>query len=123
MFAEVKELLTFIEGDDYDAKIIAEIKACALDLTRTAEIVLPGEIDITRAKVQGVWTITDNSTMKDDLIIKTIAVWCNKEIGNPPNYDNLLKAYNSLKGQLRLSKTYTQYGDPEEEPAEEATTE
>ena len=28
-------------------------------------------------------------------------------IGNPPNYDNLLKAYESLKGQLRLSKTYT----------------
>jgi hypothetical protein len=28
-------------------------------------------------------------------------------IGNPPNYDNLLAAYNSLKGQLRLSKTYT----------------
>jgi hypothetical protein len=28
-------------------------------------------------------------------------------IGNPPNYDNLLRAYESLKGQLRLSKSYT----------------
>ena len=120
MFAEVKELLTFIEGDDYDAKIIAEIKACALDLPRTAEIVLPGEIDITRAKVQGVWTITDNSTMKDDLIIKTIAVWCDKEIGNPPNREQLEKAYSSLKGRLRLSRHYTNYGRTE---PEEATTE
>lgn len=123
MFAEVKELLTYISGDDYDAQIIAEIKACALDLTRTAEIVLPGTISITRTQsvITGEWTITDNSTLKDELIIKAIAVWCNKEIGNPPNYDNLQAAYESLKGSLRLSKTYTNYGNAE--PAEEATTE
>ena len=34
-------------------------------------------------------------------------------IGNPPNYDNLLKAYESLKGQMRLSDQYTHY-EPEE---------
>ena len=110
MFQEVKELLTFISGDDYDAQIIAEINACALDLTTSAEIVLPGVVDITRTKVLGVWEITDNSTITDKLIIKVMAVWCNKEIGNPPNHDALLKAYESLKGQLRLSKQYTQYG-------------
>ena len=111
MFQEVKELLTFVNGDDYDAKIIAEIKACALDLTTSAEIVLPGVIAITRTQdpQSGKWTVTDNSTLDDDLIIKTIAVWCDKEIGNPPNYDNLLKAYSSLKGQLRMSKNYTHF--------------
>lgn len=122
MFAEVKESLP-ISGDDYDAEIIRQIKACALDLTTSAEIVLPGEIDITRTKVLGEWVITDDSTLEDELIITVISIWCNMRIGNPPNYDNLLKAYNSLKGQLRLSKNYTQYGEPEEEPAEEATTE
>ena len=111
MFAEVKELLTFIEGDEYDAQIIAEIKACALDLTTSAEINLGGEISITRAKVLGKWEITDNSTVKDELIIKVIAVWCNMQIGNPPNYDNLRTAYNSLKGQLRMSRQYTTYGE------------
>ena len=110
MFAEVKELLTFIEGDEYDAQIIAEIKACALDLTTSAEIKLGGEISISREKVLGVWKITDNSTVTDELIIKVIAVWCNMQIGNPPNYDNLQKAYNSLKGQLRLSSRYTTGG-------------
>ena len=111
MFAEVKELLTYIEGDDYDAKIIAEIKACALDLTTSAEIVLPGAIAITRTQnaQTGKWTVTDNSTVTDELIIKTIAVWCNKEIGNPPNYENLQASYRSLKGQLRLSDKYTHY--------------
>ena len=114
MFQEVKDTLP-ISGDDYDAQIIREIKACALDLTTSAEIVLPGVIAISRTQGQdGKWTISDQSTVTDDLIIATIATWCNMRIGNPPNYDNLLKAYESLKGQLRLSKTYTTYGgDPD----------
>ena len=103
MFAEVKDSLP-ISGDGYDGQIIREIKACALDLTTSAEIALPGTIDITISS-QGV--ITDNSTLTDELIITAIATWCNMRIGNPPNYDKLLAAYNSLKGQLRLSKTYT----------------
>ena len=108
MFQEVKDTLP-ISGDEYDAQIIREIKACALDLTTSAEIQLPGEIAITRTQnaQTGVWTITDNSTITDELIIAVISTWCNMRIGNPPNYDNLLAAYNSLKGQLRLSKTYT----------------
>ena len=112
MFQEVKDTLP-ISGDDYDAQIIMEIKACALDLTTSAEITLPGTIAITRQQVQGVWTITDTSTLTDELIMTAISVWCNMRIGNPPNYDNLLKAYESLKGQLRLSKSYTQYGEAE----------
>lgn len=120
MFAEVKESLP-ISGDDYDGEIIRQIKACALDLTKTAEIVLNGEIAITRAQdpETGVWTVTDSSTVTDELIITTIAIWCNMRIGNPPNYDNLLKAYESMKGSLRMSKTYTQYGSAE--PEEETT--
>ena len=107
MFAEVKETLP-VSGDDYDAQIIREIKACALDLTTSAEITLPGTIAITRTQnQQGVWTITDTSTLKDELIITAISIWCNMRIGNPPNYDSLLRAYESLKGQLRLSKSYT----------------
>ena len=113
MFAEVKESLP-IMGDDYDAQIIREIKACALDLTTSTEIVLPGKIDITRTKApdgilteaEDEWVITDNSTVTDELIITAISVWCNMRIGNPPNYDNLLKAYESLKGQMRLSTYY-----------------
>ena len=116
MFQEVKDTLP-ISGDDYDAQIIREIKACALDLTTSAEITLPGTIAITRTQnQQGVWTITDTSTLTDELIITAISIWCNMRIGNPPNYDNLLKAYESLKGQLRLSKAYSTY----EEEAEEA---
>ena len=112
MFQEVKDSLP-VSGDGYDAQIIREIKACALDLTTSAEIVLPGVIAITRTQnpQTGAWTVTDTSTVTDELIIATISTWCNMRIGNPPNYDNLLKAYESLKGQLRLSKSYTSYGE------------
>lgn len=116
MFQEVKESLP-ISGDDYDAEIIRQIKACALDLTTSAEIVLPGDITITRTRsaITGEWTIEDTSTLTDELIITVISVWCNLRIGNPPNYDNLLKAYNSFKGQLRQSKNYTHFVPEEAE--------
>ena len=115
MFAEVKESLP-ISGDDYDAEIIRQIKACVLDLTTSAEIELPGEVNITRTQsaITNEWVITDTSTLNDELIITVISIWCNMRIGNPPNYDNLQAAYNSLKGQLRLSKTYTTYGEAAE---------
>ena len=136
MFQEVKDRLP-VSGNGYDAQIIGEIKACVLDLTTSAEIELPGDVAISRdpdtgvvtddsdledeliittiaitrtQNQQGVWTITDTSTLTDELILTAISVWCNMRIGNPPNYDNLLKAYNSLKGQLRLSKRYTTGG-------------
>ena len=107
MFAEVKAMLP-ISGDDYDTEIIMQIYACALDLTTSAEITLPGTIAISRNATTGV--VSDTSTLTDALIITAIGTWCNMRIGNPPNYDNLLKAYNSLKGQLRLSKRYTTGG-------------
>jgi len=110
MFAEVKAMLP-ISGDDYDAEIILQIKAAALDLTRTSEIILPGVISITRTQSQsGDWTITDSSTVTDELIITAIATWCNMRIGNPPNYDQLLSAYESMKGSMRLSGSYNTEG-------------
>lgn len=114
MFAEVKSMLP-VSGDDYDPVIITQIKAAVLDLESSTEIVLPGRVNITRRKKSaGILTATeeeeyeviDNSTLKDELAITAIATWCNMRIGNPPNYDNLLSAYNALKGQMRLSKRY-----------------
>ena len=106
MFAEVKAMLP-VSGDDYDAEIIMQIKAAALDLTRTSEIILPGVISIERTQSQsGDWTISDNSTVTDELVTTAIATWCNMWIGNPPNYDQLRAAYESMKGSMRLSSSY-----------------
>lgn len=113
VFQEVKERLsTWVDaGEEYDAQIIGEIKACVLDLESSTEIRLPGSVKITRTynDQTGKWTVTDNSTLKDELVITAIATWCILHIGNPPNYDNLLASYKSLKGQMRLSKRYTDF--------------
>lgn len=116
MFAEVKDSLP-VSGDDYDGQIILQIKAAVLDLTSSTEIRLDGVVDISREPVFGVdatsgdeeitgWEIVDNSTIDDELVITAISVWCNMHIGNPPNYDNLLASYKSLKGQMRMSSRY-----------------
>ena len=115
MFAEVKGMLP-VSGDGYDEEIITQIKACVRDLTATAEIVLPGTVSIKRTLEAATtsepehYVITDNSSLKDDYVIAVIATWCNMRIGNPPNYDNLLKAYESMKGSMRMSRQYTRYG-------------
>ena len=106
MFQEVKSMLP-VSGDAYDGEIILQIKAAAMDLTRTAEIVMPGVISISRDAETG--EITDESTVTDELMITTIATWCAARIGNPPNYDKLVAAYESLKGSMRVSSDYTDY--------------
>lgn len=108
VFEKVKDMLP-VSGDDYDGQIIAQINAAVLDLTKTAEIVLPGDVSISRDDSTG--AVNDSSTLEDDYIITAIATWCNMRIGNPPNYDNLLKAYESMKGSMRISKEYTTYGE------------
>ena len=114
VFQEVKERLDgYVDtsGNEYDAQIIGEIKACVIDLESSTEIRLPGSVKITRTydDQTGKWTVTDNSTLRDELAHTVIATWCAMHIGNPPNHDNLLASYNSLKGQMRLSKRYTDF--------------
>lgn len=106
MFSEVKSMLP-VCGDAYDGEILLQINAAALDLTRTAEIIMPGVISISMDPDSG--EITDDSTVTDELIITTIATWCAARIGNPPNYDKLIAAYEMLKGALRLSSDYSNY--------------
>lgn len=108
VFEKVKDMLP-VSGDDYDGNIIGQINAAVADLTKTAEIVLPGEVSISRDETTK--EITDSSTLEDDYVITAIATWCNMHIGNPPNYDNLLKAYDAMKGSMRISTEYTTYGE------------
>ena len=103
LFKTVKDALP-VSGNLYDNQIITQIRAAVLDLTTSTEIVIDGVVDISRDDTTGV--VTDNSSIEDELVITAITVWCNMRIGNPPNYDKLLDAYNSLKGQMRMSSAY-----------------
>ena len=106
MFAEVKAGLP-VSGDAYDGQIVQQIYAAVLDLTRTTEIVMPGEVSISIDAQTG--AVTDNSTVTDAYVITAVTLWCQMNIGNPPNYDKLLSAYETIKGNLRLSDHYTAY--------------
>ena len=117
MFREVTAMMqNQVSGDEYDEQIILWSEAAVRDLETSTEIVLPGRVSITRTLEAATtsepehWVITDNSTLKDRLAICAIATYCCMNIGNPPNYENLRKAYESLKGQMRLSRNYTRYG-------------
>ena len=87
------------------------IRQCALDCAAFAQLkhIYENREEIpAKMRAEGVKVIGKmGCDVPDELIIAVISTWCNMRIGNPPNYDNLLAAYNSLKGQLRLSKTYT----------------
>ena len=116
MFNEVKAMIqNQVSGDEYDEQIIMWIEAAVLDLTRTAAIVLPGEVHITRTKTPATtsepekWTITDTSTLMDRLVISAIATYVCMNIGNPPNYEQLARSYRSLKGSMEKSRHYTSY--------------
>ena len=102
MLKEAKKALR-VTNPIYDTEIAALLMAGANDL-QIAGVVLPGTVTFTIGTDDAV---ADTSTLTDELIITAISIWCNMRIGNPPNYDNLLRAYESLKGQLRLSKSYT----------------
>ena len=106
VFEKVKDMLP-VSGNAYDGQIITQINAAVADLTKTAEIVLPGKVTISQDSTTK--EITDSSTLEDDYVITAIATWCNMHIGNPPNYDNLLEAYKTIKGNMRISKEYTNY--------------
>ena len=108
MFAEVKAMLqNRISGSSYDEQIIMWIRAAVKDLTME-QIVLDGVCNISYEKdaQTGKLTITDNSTIDDEKVFAACACFCSMNIGNPPNYENLLKAYKSHKGEMRMSGKY-----------------
>lgn len=104
MFAEVKAMLpNRISGASYDEQIAYKTMAAVADLTMD-QIVLDGVCDISYDKTEK--TVTDNSTIDDIYVFEACAAYCSMNIGNPPNHENLLKTYNTIKGNMRMSKKY-----------------
>lgn len=107
MFAEVKAMLqNRISGDSYNEQIVLWTKAAIRDLTMD-QIVLDGVCNISCTRGQdGRVTVTDNSTIEDETVFAACATYCSMNIGNPPNHESLLQTYNTLKGNMRMSRKY-----------------
>lgn len=106
MLKEAK-LALGITTQAYDARIAALLDAGAKDL-RSVGVQFSGVVSFTVA-VDG--TVTDNSTLEDNLVKEAILTYVQMRFGNPPNYDQLLAAYENQKQKLANTTGYTEWGD------------
>ena len=88
MLEKVK-LAMAITTDAYDSEISDLIDAALLDLG-----------------IAGV----DSSLIHDKLIQRAVITYCRLMFHSPADFDNLLKAYEALKGQMAIATGYTEWG-------------
>lgn len=104
MLEEAKKALR-VTAAAYDSEIASLLMAGASDLM-IAGVQLPGTVAFS---VSGD-TVTDESTLEDELVKRAILTYAAMRFGNPPNYDKLKEAYESQKTQLMHATGYTDWG-------------
>ena len=109
MLKEAKKALR-VTNAYYDSEIASLLMAGANDLT-IAGVVLPGTVTFTVASND---TVTDLSTLTDELAMRAVITYAQMRFGNPPNYQQLADSYDLQKVQLMHAAGYTDYGDEEE---------
>ena len=93
----------------YDSEIASLLMAGENDL-QNAGVVLPGTVTFTVASND---TVTDMSTLTDELVMRAVITYAQMRFGNPPNYQQLADAYDLQKVQLMHAASYTDYGEEE----------
>lgn len=100
MLNEVKLALGKVK-DDYDAEIAALILAAVGDL---------GIVDVEAAGVDlsiaQDGTVTDSSTITDQLLIRAIITYVRMNFKSPEDYDKLKRSYDEQKAQLISATGY-----------------
>jgi len=110
MLKEAKKALR-VTVDYYDSEIASLLMAGANDLA-IAGVELTGTVAFTIGTNDAV---TDTSSLTDPLAMRAIITYAAMRFGNPPNYDRLLDAYETQKGQLMHATGYTDYGEGEDD--------
>ena len=108
MLNETKMALR-IKTDIYDGEIARQSKSSVCDLG-IVDVYAAGVSFIISATTTGE-TVTDNSTITDQLLIRAIITYVRLHFGSPDDYDRLERSYNEQKAQLI---TATGYGLPAE---------
>ena len=91
MLALVKMALR-ISTNAYDTEIQTYIDAALRDLT-IGGVILP------------------DTPETDKLVAMAVVTYCRMRFGSPDNYEQLKRAYDEQKAQLRTSTGYTDWGD------------
>ena len=108
MLKEAKKALR-VRVDYYDSELASLMMAGMNDL-KIAGVVTTQDVSFTIGTNDAV---TDASTLTDPLAMRAIITYAAMRFGNPPNYDKLLDAYETQKGQLMHADGYTDYGEGE----------
>ena len=105
MLAQTKLALGKVKSD-YDVEIAGLILAAVADL---------GIVDVNATGITLTFnqdgTVTDSSTIKDQLLIRAIITYVRMHFKSPDDYDKLKASYDEQKAQLI---TATGYGLPAE---------
>lgn len=109
MLKEAKKALR-VTNAYYDSEIASLLMAGANDL-EIAGVVLPGTVTFTVASND---TVTDLSTLTDELAMRAVITYAQMRFGNPPNYQQLADSYDLQKVQLMHAAAYTNYGEEED---------
>lgn len=90
-----------IKTDIYDGEIARLVEAAVGDL---------GIVDVEAAGVSMSiapdGTVTDSSTITDQLLIRAIITYVRLHFGTPDDYDKLERSYNEQKAQLITASGY-----------------
>jgi Cys-tRNA synthase (O-phospho-L-seryl-tRNA:Cys-tRNA synthase) len=109
MLKEAKKALR-VTSSYYDSEIASLLMAGANDLA-IAGVQLPGTVTFTISTGD---TVTDMSTLTDDLAMRAVITYAQMRFGNPPNYQQLADAYDLQKVQLMHAAAYTDYGEEDD---------
>lgn len=93
-----------IKTDIYDGEIARLIEAAVGDLG-IVDVEAAGVSFIISATTTGE-TVTDNSTITDQLLIRAIITYVRLHFGSPDDYDKLERSYNEQKAQLITASGY-----------------
>lgn len=103
MLSETKMALR-IKTNVYDGEIARLIEAAVGDLG-IVDVDAAGVSFIISATTTGE-TVTDNSTITDQLLIRAIITYVRLHFGTPDDYDKLERSYNEQKAQLITASGY-----------------
>ena len=103
MLSETKLALR-IKTNVYDGEIARLIEAAVGDLG-IVDVEAAGVSFIISATTTGE-TVTDNSTITDQLLIRAIITYVRLHFGSPDDYDKLERSYNEQKAQLITASGY-----------------
>lgn len=103
MLSETKLALR-IKTNVYDGEIARLIEAAVGDLG-IVDVDAAGVSFIISATTTGE-TVTDNSTITDQLLIRAIITYVRLHFGTPDDYDKLERSYNEQKAQLITASGY-----------------